>query len=454
LTTAKLTQGTVSAGLLSLTLPMMLGIFANLGAALFETWLLGGVSTNALAAYSFTFAITGALGSLSLGISIGLSSVLARTIGSGDMHMTRRLATDGISLLALIMLVASTIGYFTIEPLFLLLGADNDTLPLIISYMQIWYVALIFFALPAIGANALRATGDGRISGSIMVGGAALQAMLDPILILGLFGMPALGLEGAAWAMLTSRVILCFLTYYVLIYRENLLDFSKTSAEIVLHSWRRILAVGIPATATNLIGPISTAIIVSLLAGYGKEAVAGFGIASRVEALSVIPLFALSASIGPFVGQNWGAQRFDRANQGMQMAFSVAIIWGLSVALLFLLFGSHIGGLFADDPSAVAYASLYLAIVPLSYGTWGVLMMASATFNSLGKPISSTIMSVVRMFVVYVPLAYVGRHYFDVAGIFAAACISNILMGALGYSWNRLTYGDKARLANGQVESR
>jgi len=254
--------------------------------------------------------------------------------------------------------------------------------------------------------------------------------------------------------MLTSRVILCFLTYYVLIYRENLLDFSRTSAEIVLHSWRRILAVGIPATATNLIGPISTAIIVSLLAGYGKEAVAGFGIASRVEALSVIPLFALSASIGPFVGQNWGAQRFDRANQGMQMAFSVAIIWGLSVALLFLLFGSHIGGLFADDPSAVAYASLYLAIVPLSYGTWGVLMMASATFNSLGKPISSTIMSVVRMFVVYVPLAYVGRHYFDVAGIFAAACISNILMGALGYSWNRLTYGDKARLANGQVASR
>ena len=134
--------------------------------------------------------------------------------------------------------------------------------------------------------------------------------------------------------------------------------------------------------------------------------------------------------------------------------------WGLGVALLFLLFGNHIGELFADDPSAIAYASLYLAIVPFSYGTWGVLMMASATFNSLGKPIASTLMSVIRMFVIYVPLAYVGSYYFDVTSIFAAACISNLVMGAVGYGWNRLTYGSsygetygkKTLLANGQNE--
>ncbi|MFT7044599.1 MAG: Na+-driven multidrug efflux pump, partial [Candidatus Azotimanducaceae bacterium] len=89
---------------------MVLGIFANLGAALFETWLLGKVSTNALAAYSFTFSVTGALGSLSLGISIGLSSVLARTVGSGNHNLVRRLATDGIFLLALVMTVTSVIG--------------------------------------------------------------------------------------------------------------------------------------------------------------------------------------------------------------------------------------------------------------------------------------------------------------------------------------------------------
>lgn len=450
---AKLTQGPVSVGILTLTLPMVLGIFANLGAALFETWLLGKVSTNALAAYSFTFSVTGALGSLSLGISIGLSSVLARTIGGGDHDLVRRLATDGIFLLALVMVVTSAAGYFTIEPLFMMLGADADTLPLIVSYMQIWYFALVFYALPALGASALRAMGDARISGTIMVGGAILQAILDPILIFGLFGVPTMGLEGAAWAMLISRLVLCALTYYVLIYREHLIDFSRTSLSNVLASWRSILVVGMPATATQLIGPVSTAIIVSFLAGYGKEAVAGFGIASRVEALSVIPLFALSASIGPFVGQNWGAKRFDRANEGMMTTFLWSMIWGFGVAVLFFLFGSHIGGLFEDNPVVIGYASLYLAIVPFSYGTWGVLMMASATFNSLGKPISSTTMSVVRMFVLYVPLAYLGSQWFGVVGIFTATCCTNVVMGVLGFSWNRYTYAHTATNQGGTQKS-
>jgi len=441
LTPAKLTQGTISAGLFGLVLPMILGITSNLAAALFEIWLLGLVSTNELAAYSFTFAVTGALGSLSLGISIGLSSVLARTVGSGDQGAVRRLATDGLVLLGIVMLVASTIGYFNIEPLFQMMGADEETLPHIKGYMQIWYIALIFFALPSMGANALRATGDARISGTIMVAGAALQAILDPIFILGWLGLPALGLEGAAWAVFVSRIILCGVTFYVLIKQEDLIDFSKRTIDGVLHSWRSILAVGLPATATNLISPISTAIIVSLLAGYGKEAVAGFGIASRVEALSVIPLFALSASIGPFVGQNCGAGEHIRGNQGMLVSFLWSMLWGLFVAVLFFLFSDSIGGLFDDDPLVTDYTRLYLMIVPFSYGAWGVLMMASATFNSLGKPLISTSMSIVRMFVIYVPLAYIGETFWGVAGIFAAACVSNIVMGAIGFCMNRWTYG-------------
>ena len=441
MTRAKLTQGTISGGLMSLVLPMILGITSNLIAALFETYLLGLVGTNELAAYSFTFAVTGALGSLSLGISIGLSSVLARTVGGGDHGEVKRLATDGLALLAVVMLVASTIGYFSIEPLFRMMGAGEDTLPLITGYMQIWYVALIFFSLPSMGANALRATGDARISGTIMVAGAVLQAILDPIFIFGWFGLPALGLEGAAWAVFISRIILCIATFYVLIKQEDLIDFGKRTIDGVLHSWRSILAVGLPATATNLIGPISTAIIVSLLASYGKEAVAGFGIASRVEALSVIPLFALSASIGPFVGQNCGAGEHVRGNQGMLVSFLWSMLWGLFVAILFFMFSDSIGGLFDDDPLVTGYTRLYLMIVPFSYGAWGVLMMASATFNSLGRPLISTSMSVVRMFVIYVPLAYIGEAFWGVAGIFGAACISNITMGAIGFLMNRVTYG-------------
>ena len=433
---------------MNLTVPMILGISSSLFAAVFETWLLGRISTETLAAYSFTFPVVGALTSLSLGLSIGLSAVLARTVGAGDQTAIKRLATDGVLLMAVVMTVVTILGILTIKPLFTLMGAQPETLKLINAYMIIWYFGLLFLALPSIGANALRAAGDSRISGLLMVGGAVLQMILDPILILGLMGAPKLGIEGAAYAMVISRFVLCIVTFYVLVNWKKIVEFKKPKLPELIASWKAILHVGLPATATNLIGPVSTAIIVSMLASYGSEAVAGFGIASRIEALSVIPLFALSASIGPFVGQNWGAKKIDRANQAMMLAFTWSLLWGLFIAVLFFLFKEPLVLFFEDDEDVAAYAALYLLIVPFSYGTWGILMMASATFNSLGKPLVSTSMSIVRMFFLYVPLAFVGEYFAGIAGIFGAACISNILMGIVGFTLNRRAYGPNGSQIN------
>jgi len=448
MTSATLTHGSVHTGLMNLTVPMILGISSSLFAAVFETWLLGRISTETLAAYSFTFPVVGALTSLSLGLSIGLSAVLARTVGAGDQTAIKRLATDGVLLMAVVMTVVTILGILTIKPLFTLMGAQPETLKLINAYMIIWYFGLLFLALPSIGANALRAAGDSRISGLLMVGGAVLQMILDPILILGLMGAPKLGIEGAAYAMVISRFVLCIVTFYVLVNWKKIVEFKKPKLPELIASWKAILNVGLPATATNLIGPVSTAIIVSMLASYGSEAVAGFGIASRIEALSVIPLFALSASIGPFVGQNWGAKKIDRANQAMMLAFTWSLLWGLFIAVLFFLFKEPLVLFFEDDKDVAAYAALYLLIVPFSYGTWGVLMMASATFNSLGKPLVSTSMSIVRMFFLYVPLAFVGEYFAGIAGIFGAACISNILMGIVGFTLNRRAYGPNGSQIN------
>jgi len=419
---------------------MVLGISSTLLAGILEAWFIGKVGTTELAAYSFTFPVVGALMSLSLGTSIGLSSVLARTVGQGEQGQIRRLATDGIALSALIMTTVGTLGWFTIDPLFTSLGADAQTLPLVHGYMSVWYVSIVFMAIPQVGANALRATGDALVSGLIMVGGAVLQIALDPFLIFGLAGFPALGLMGAAIATLVSRVVLFLVTLYVLQYREQLLDFAGLTRRQLLKSWRRILAVSVPATATNLIGPVSTAIIVRLLAGFSQETVAGFGIASRIEGMSVIPLFALSASIGPFVGQNWGNEAYDRANKAMRLSFYYSISWGLAVAASLFALRHLLARQFDTNADVIAAATLYLAIVPMSYGAWGVLMMTNAIFNSLGLPIRATISSIVRMFVIYVPLAFLGREYYGLAGIFAAACLSNIVMGATGYVWNRRTY--------------
>ncbi len=437
---ARLVQGPVGSGLLRLTTPLILGITASLAAGLLEAWYLAQVGTEELAAYSFTFPVTGALMSLSLGISIGLSSVLARTVGRGDQAQIKRLTSDGISLVAVVIILVSGLGWLTIKPLFTALGADHTTLPLISSYMSIWYFSMLFLAVPSVGANALRATGDASISGTIMVSGALLQMLFGPFLIFGLLGFPALGLEGAAIANLAARLIMFVITMSVLHYRERLLDYTNLTLRAVLHSWQQIMKVSIPATATNLIGPMSTAIVVSLLASFSQETVAGFGIASRIEGLFVIPLFALSASIGPFVGQNWGAERHDRANEAMLLAFKYSLAWGAAVALLLFGLRGEIAMLFDDNPEVLAVATRYLMLVPISYGAWGVLMMASAIFNSLGRPVSSTLMSLVRMFVIYVPLAFAGKALLGITGIFLAGCTANLAMGLAAFLWNRRVY--------------
>lgn len=436
----RLVQGPVGWGLLRLTTPMLLGITANIGAGLVEAFFLAQVSTEALAAYSFTFPVISALMSISLGISIGLSSVLARTVGQGDHDAVQRLASDGITLVALVMIIITTIGWFTIEPLFRALGADETTLPLIVDFMMVYYVSMVFMAIPGIGANALRACGDASISGTLMVSGAVVQMILGPFLIFGLLGLPEMGLQGAAWASLISRVLLCIVTLLVLHFREQLLNYTQLTLARQLKSWRQIMVVAIPATATNLIGPVSVAVVISLLASFSQETVAGFGIATRIESLFVIPLFALSASIGPFVGQNWGAERYDRANHAMMLSFQYAMGWGGLVALLLFVFRYPIVRLFDDNPVVVDTAATFLTIVPISYGCWGVLMMASAIFNSLGKPISSTMMSITRMFILYIPLAYLGKYLYGINGIFAAAAISQLAMGAIAFTWNRRTY--------------
>jgi putative MATE family efflux protein len=420
---------------------MILGISASIIANIIEIWFLGQIGTQELAAYSFTFPVTGALTSLSLGVSIGLSSVLARTVGEGDQNRIRRLTTDGVALATLIMLFMGTIGFFSIDVLFSAMGAEGTTLDLIQSYMRIWYLGLIFISVPFVGSNALRATGDARISGTIMVGGSILNVILDPILIFGWGSIPAMGLEGAAIALVLGRGAMFLVTFYVLYARERLLDLKLPRLHLVLDSWKQIMAVSIPATATQLIGPVSTAIIISLLAIYGEEAVAGFGIASRIEGLSVIPLYALSASIGPYVGQNWGAKLYQRANRAMNLSFVFSVSWGLLVALLLAWVAAPLAGLFDDNEQVRSIAVTYLYLVPLSYAGWGVLMMASAIFNSLGRPFRSTLMSVTRMFVLYVPLAMIAEEYFGYIGIFASACATNLIMGLAGFIWNRRTWG-------------
>jgi putative MATE family efflux protein len=438
-----LTQDSVSRSLFRLTAPMMIGVSSNILVSMLEIAFIGQLGTQQLAAITFTFPLVMILTSIALGIGIGTSSVIARGIGSGARQEAQRIGTHSLLLTAAITFALSMLGWATIDPVFTALGATPEVMVHIHRYLDIYYPGVVFMTLTMVAGNIMRANGSANIPGMVMTLGALLNLLLDPILIFGWFGLPRMELAGAATAMLITRIgTAAVLVYYVA--RGDMILTRQVLAGFV-GSCRRILHVGIPAMATQLIGPVSGAVVTRLLAGHGEVVVAGYGVATRVEAVAVMLLFALSGSIGPFIGQNWGANRPERVAQGLKVTYQFCLVWGMIAALPMIFFGGTIAGWIDHNPTVIATAAFYLAVVPWSYGLWGILMMTSASFNALGKPIPSTVLSFTRMFVLYIPLALLLNHLLGHEGIFIATAVSNALMGILGFLWFRRAFPLHAR---------
>ncbi len=418
---------------------MIIGMLAMISYGLADTYFVGQLGTLPLAAMSFTFPVAFVMSGISLGIGTGTSSVLARLMGSGDRTAVQRITTHAVLLGAVLGLGILILGLSTIDPLFMALGATDETLPLIHEYMQIYYLGGIFSVLPMIGNSAIRATGDAKMPAIIMSTSALFNITLDPIMIFGLFGFPRLELRGAAIATVLASMGTFVAAFAILYYREGLIRFRYVAFKGLLDSWRRILHVGVPAMATNLVVPITVGVITALVAAYGPAAVAGFGVASRIETMALIVIFSLSAAIAPFVGQNAGAGELARVNRGVRIAIVFCQVYGLSIAATLALLAQPIVSAFDAAPTTIEAATRYLWIVPVTYGAFGVSAIASSSFNALGKPLPSTALIFIKMFVVYLPLAFLGSRLLGVMGIFGAYAVANVIMGTAAFLWLRST---------------
>jgi Na+-driven multidrug efflux pump len=158
-------------------------------------------------------------------------------------------------------------------------------------------------------------------------------------------------------------------------------------------------------------------------------------VASRVESLVLVLYYALSAIIGPFVGQNLAAGKGERIRASLRLCAVFSILSGLVIAALLALASGILPRLFSDNPAVTDVTQLLLLVAPISYGAYGIVMVVNAAFNGLGNPMPGVFISVTRILALYVPLAFLGKMLFGIAGIFAAYAVANIASGALGYVW-------------------
>ena len=428
---ARLIEGPVQKTLIRLTLPMVLGMLGMVIFNLSDTFFVGQLGTNQLAALTFTFPVVLVVSSIAMGLGIGASAVISRAIGEGNHYKVKRLTTDSLTLSLIFVGFFALFGLFTINPLFRLLGASGEILTYINQYMTIWYLGVVFVVIPMVGNNAIRASGDTKTPGLIMVFAAFINIVLDPILIFGIGPFPRLEIAGAAIATVIARASTLILSFWFLAFKEKMIAFNIPGFRTVVDSWKQVLYIGLPTAATKIVIPLGAGVILSLVATYGSEAVAGFGVATRIEFFALAVVMALSSVLGPFIGQNWGAGKFGRIKSGIKFSYKFSLIWGLVIFIIFAILGGPIGSLFSNNPNVISVTRLYLLIIPIGYGLYGILVLATSTLSVLKKPIHAAILTLTQTFLLYVPMAYIGSYFFGLWGVFVALPMSYFIAGII-----------------------
>jgi putative MATE family efflux protein len=421
----------IAAVLRQMTIPMIFGMVAVLMFNLVDTFFISLLGTQALAAISYTFPVTFGVNCITMGIGIGISTSIARVLGKGEPRNAARFATHGILLALILVSIASLFGLMASDPLFRLLGANEELIPLINQYMHIWYWSIPLLVIPMAGNSAIRATGDTKTPAQLMMLAGLINGVLDPLLIFGYGPFPELGIQGAAIASAFSWLGALLGSFYILIKRDKMLAIPDLST--MVSDWQQMLKIGTPAALSTAMTPISGALLMMIISNYGTAAIAAYGAAQRIESVLILVLMSLTSILTPFMAQNFGANNPRRSFTALFLSMRFSIIFQLLIFIMMVPLSIPLSALFSTEPQVRELLWNYLLIVPISYGFQGVVMMLTSGLNALHLPIKAFSWSSMRLFLFTLPAAWVGAIYYHVEGVFIGIAIGNILGGIAAY---------------------
>ncbi|MBA4501325.1 MATE family efflux transporter [Marinobacterium marinum] len=423
--------------LVSMTVPMMFGIVSLMLFNLADIWFVAQLGTAPMAALAFTFPVSFSVVSLAIGLGVGTSATLARLIGSGNgsEQQAARLATDNLLLTVLLLTVVGITGQHFADPIFRLMGADPELLPLIDAYMEVWFAGSVFLVLNMVCNSTFRASGDTRLSAAVMLISSLINIILDPLLIFGWGPVPAMGIRGAALASVLAWSITTLLALHLLYHRKGMLVLAWPEPRLMLNNWRKVLSISLPAALSNMMTPLANGILTALVAVHGAEAVAAFGAGARIESLSLLVCLALSMTLPPFISQNYGALKVERVKAAYRGAIRFALLWQLLIFGVLVLASGSIAQLFSDDPAVARWLQTWMLIVPAGFGFQAMTFLSASSFNALHQPMRAMRISLFRLFLMYVPLGWLGNQLFGLTGMFCALVVANAITAVVASSW-------------------
>ena len=444
---AELVEGSIRGHVIRQTWPLVIGVAAIMSVGIVDALFIGRLGKAPLAAVSFIFPVTTALSSIGVGVMVGIASVVSRRLGEGDSRRALALANLGFLLATITGAVVGLALYLLRMPLFRLMQADANLLPLIDAYIAPYALGFVL-QLTMMGMNgALRAQGAANRSMVILIVYAAGNWVLDPMLISGAFGVfDGFGIAGAAYATIGSWLISAVVGFIML----NTSELRFAPSTVRECQWRTdalaLARVGGPAAISNSINPVGLAILTAMLAKAGQDAIAGYGAAGRLQSFAIVPLLGLSGSIGAIVGQNFGAKKPARVRQALRDCFVFTLAYGLVAAAILVVLRDPLSGLFTSDPKVREEFGRYLSIGAWGYGAFGVFIVANGAFNAVDRASLAFYQSLARVVLVMVPVALILRGAMGSAAIYWAELAAN-LAGAIiaGFAAWKIFWGSGRR---------
>jgi len=418
-----------------MAVPMLAGTLALNVYNLTDTYFISKLGVMPLAAMGYTLPVVMLLGCIARGLGAGVTALVSHAIGRHDHKCASTLVTHSVWLMVGCTIIVTVTGYSLIGPVFRGLGATGDTLELVSQYMRTWYLGAIFMTIPMLGNGLLISAGDSKSASRFMVLGMIINFALDPIMIFGAFGIPGMGIRGAAIATVIAQAVSTFWSLHLLGRRHKLLKRLAWNAREFWASVKRIAGFGIPNILSLILLPVSAAIITALLSSFGDETIAAVGAAGRIEMFAFVVPMALGIALTPFISQNFGANRTDRVRQAHKVATAFAIAYGALVALVFFTFAPWIAKQFSQNQQVIDTLVTYIRIISFGYGMMEVHRYCGFFLLGMHKPVSSTILNIIRIVALLLPLSFLGAHFWGPVGVFSGRLVTDVLVGVIGLVW-------------------
>lgn len=420
-----------------LTWPGYLGMLGMNIFNIIDTYFVSILGSYQLAAMTYTFSVVMFVNLITIGLGVGIGTLTSKAVGTKQDEDKVNIIVTGLLMSLALAIILNLFGLITLDPLFRLLGADETTLPYVKQYMIPWYLGSTFLFISMVGGQIFRGLGDTKTPGNIMIISAIINCVLDPIMIFGFLGFPALGMSGASIATVISRFFTFILYLYFLQSKYDVLHIKYLDKDKIFDCGKRIFVIGLPNSLSKVVSSLIVTFITATLASVSQLTVAGYGVGTKVESFVVALAVAFGNTAMAVIGQNFGAGNNKRVKEAMAIFKKYSLIVFTLAYIIIFFTAPHLARIFTDDPDTIRITVTYLRILPLSYAMQSIYNTSTAFYNIMGHPYISTLLGFGQLILIVVPFGTLAFKVAGVIGLYGVVVISYYVIALTSLQINK-----------------